>query len=179
MLAAILLCCHYGCSIPIFKIWWNRKNTQSVRSPPSLTDIENFGNGLDREFYEKTTFKRTCTSGHFIRGNLIVKLRVSLNIVNLIVTFIVNLIVKLIVNKAILWAIFHSFMVATSLCSLLYNKKHEINSPNDLVMIMDVCNQLYSILSQSVRHTFFMLTEFECKQYNCETLVILNFTILC
>jgi len=49
--------------------------------------------------------------------------------------------------------------VAMSLCSLIYNNKHGINSPNDLVSIMNIGNQLYSRLSQSARQSFLMQTE--------------------
>ena len=45
--------------------------------------------------------------------------------------------------------------VAMSLCSLIYNNKHGINSSNDLVSIMNIGNQLYSRLSQSARQSFF------------------------
>ena len=37
--------------------------------------------------------------------------------------------------------------VAMSLCSLIYNSTQGISSANDLVQIMDIGNQLYSILS--------------------------------
>ena len=49
--------------------------------------------------------------------------------------------------------------VAMSLCSLIYNKKQGINSANDLELIMNIGNQLYSGLSQLTRQSFLMLTE--------------------
>ena len=49
--------------------------------------------------------------------------------------------------------------VAMSLCSLIYNTNHGINSSNDLVNIMNIGNQLYSRLSQSARQAFLLQTE--------------------
>jgi len=49
--------------------------------------------------------------------------------------------------------------VAMSLCSLIYNAHHGINSSNDLVNIMDIGNQLYSRLSQSAKQAFLLQTE--------------------
>lgn len=45
------------------------------------------------------------------------------------------------------------------LCSLIYNNKQGINSANDLVLIMNIGNQLYSGLSQLARQSFSMQTE--------------------
>ena len=49
--------------------------------------------------------------------------------------------------------------VAMSLCALVYNNIKGINSCNDLVQIMNMGNELYSILSQSTGQSYLMLTE--------------------
>ena len=49
--------------------------------------------------------------------------------------------------------------IAMSLCSLIYSQKQEINSPNDLVAIMSIGNELYSSLSRLASQTYLMLTE--------------------
>ena len=49
--------------------------------------------------------------------------------------------------------------VTMSLYSLIYNNKQGINSANDLVLIMNIGNQLYSSLSQLTRQSFLMQTE--------------------
>jgi len=46
-----------------------------------------------------------------------------------------------------------------SLCSLIYNANHEINSSNDLVNVMNIGNQLYSRLSHSAQQAFLLQTE--------------------
>jgi len=46
-----------------------------------------------------------------------------------------------------------------SLCPLIYNNKQGINSANHLVSIMNIWNQLYSILAQLTRQSFLMQTE--------------------
>ena len=43
--------------------------------------------------------------------------------------------------------------VATSLCSLIYDRKQGISSANDLIQIMNIGNQLYSSLSVSISQT--------------------------
>ena len=48
--------------------------------------------------------------------------------------------------------------VAMSLCSLIYNKKQGISSANYLIQIMNIGNQLYSILSQSASYFYLMQT---------------------
>ena len=49
--------------------------------------------------------------------------------------------------------------VPMSLCCLIYKNNKVINSCDDLVQIMDIGNQIYSILSQSTGQSFLMLTE--------------------
>jgi hypothetical protein len=49
--------------------------------------------------------------------------------------------------------------VAMSLCSLIFSNSKGINSPNDLVQIMNIGNQLYIRLSQSARQSFLMQSE--------------------
>ena len=46
-----------------------------------------------------------------------------------------------------------------SLCALVYYRIKGINSSNDLVQIMNMGNELYSILSQSTGQSYLMLTE--------------------
>ena len=46
-----------------------------------------------------------------------------------------------------------------SLCSLIYRYKQVINSPNDLIAIMDIGNQLYSSLSRLASQTYLLQTE--------------------
>jgi len=46
-----------------------------------------------------------------------------------------------------------------SLCALVYNNIRGINNYNDLVQIMNMGNELYSILSQSTGKSFLTLTE--------------------
>jgi hypothetical protein len=49
--------------------------------------------------------------------------------------------------------------VAISLFSLIYKSIKDINTPNDLVRIMDIGNQLYTRLSQSANESFLMHSE--------------------
>ena len=49
--------------------------------------------------------------------------------------------------------------VPMSLCCLIYKNNKVINSCDDLVQIMDIGNQIYSILSQSTGQSFLMLKE--------------------
>ena len=50
--------------------------------------------------------------------------------------------------------------VAMSLCALIYNFDRKlINSPTDLVNIMNVGNELYTVLSRLSRQTYLMLAE--------------------
>lgn len=49
--------------------------------------------------------------------------------------------------------------VSMSLCALVYNNIRGINNYNDLVQIMNIGNELYSILSQSTGKSFLTLTE--------------------
>ena len=49
--------------------------------------------------------------------------------------------------------------VSMSLCGLVYNNIRGINNYNDLAQIMNMGNELYSILSQSTGKSFLTLTE--------------------
>lgn len=49
--------------------------------------------------------------------------------------------------------------VSMSLCALVYNNIRGINNYNDLAQIMNMRNELYSILSQSTGKSFLTLTE--------------------
>ena len=49
--------------------------------------------------------------------------------------------------------------VAMSLCALLYNKIRTITSPQDMIEIMNVGNQLYGSLSLLTRQSFLLLSE--------------------
>ena len=49
--------------------------------------------------------------------------------------------------------------LAMCLCALIYNKRQKICTPQDLVHIMNVGNELYSNLSRLARQSFLLLTE--------------------
>jgi hypothetical protein len=49
--------------------------------------------------------------------------------------------------------------LAMCLCALIYNKRKNILSPQDLVNIMNIGNQLYSNLSCLARQSFLLFTE--------------------
>ena len=50
--------------------------------------------------------------------------------------------------------------VAMSLCALIYKfTKTAVNTPEDLIVIMDIGNELYSALSRMTRQTYLLLTE--------------------
>ena len=50
-----------------------------------------------------------------------------------------------------------------SLCAIIYRHKQVINSPNDLVAIMSIGNELYSSLSRLAGQTYLMQTELPTK----------------
>lgn len=49
--------------------------------------------------------------------------------------------------------------LAMCLCALIYNKRHNIGSPQDLVQIMNIGNELYSNLSCLARQSILLFTE--------------------
>ncbi len=49
--------------------------------------------------------------------------------------------------------------LAMCLCALIYNKRQKICTPQDLVHIMNIGNELYSNLSRLARQSFLLLTE--------------------
>ena len=49
--------------------------------------------------------------------------------------------------------------LAMCLCALIYNKRQGISSPQDLIQIMNIGNELYSNLSHLARQSFLMFTE--------------------
>ena len=49
--------------------------------------------------------------------------------------------------------------LSVCLCALIYNKRQKICTPQDLVHIMNVGNELYSNLSHLARQSFLLLTE--------------------
>lgn len=52
--------------------------------------------------------------------------------------------------------------VVMNLGSLIYNTKQGSDSVNNLVLIMNIGNNLYSILSQLARQSFLMLNYHQC-----------------
>jgi hypothetical protein len=49
--------------------------------------------------------------------------------------------------------------LAMCLCALIYNKRQEISSPQDLIQVMNIGNELYSKLSLLARQSFLMFSE--------------------
>ena len=49
--------------------------------------------------------------------------------------------------------------LAMCLCALIYNKRQEISSPQDLIQVMNIGNELYSKLSHLARQSFLMFSE--------------------
>ena len=49
--------------------------------------------------------------------------------------------------------------LAMCLCALTYNKRQGISSPQDLIQIMNIGNELYSNLSHLTKQSFLMFTE--------------------
>ena len=45
------------------------------------------------------------------------------------------------------------------LCALIYNKRHNINSPQNLAQIMNIGNELYLNVSRLARQSFLLFTE--------------------